>query len=270
MLYRFMLSDPLSLDNALTNTQIIHKLITHMNEVVDYVNNLNITANQYTDEQISRLNDLLTNYIDTSIKNVNQTITELEKTLKKYTNKKDKEAREYFDYKIRLLEEKLTNDIKKLRNDMNRLLDELRDYVDLKDSEIYKKIDDVYNELLDLIKNTPIAVYSPVDGMLKNINDTLYDMINVHQQMYGITWDIIYRNCQPDFGAENRVTYDSIISAATEAQSFNNWNALAFFTSQFLLTCFRDVTGNMKIAWIDSFDVNNSNTNNKVRFYTTN
>lgn len=51
----FMFSQNLSVDNALSTQQIIHQLITKMNEVTEYVSNWESDYQGYVDKKILEL-----------------------------------------------------------------------------------------------------------------------------------------------------------------------------------------------------------------------
>ena len=71
----FMLTQNIALDNALSTIQVIHQLISKVNDVITELNNINVTANDYTDEQIRKLTE-----------KIDSDLNALEKTLKAYSD----------------------------------------------------------------------------------------------------------------------------------------------------------------------------------------
>ena len=67
----FMLTQNIALDNALSTIQVIHQLINKVNDVISELNNINVTANDYTDDQIRKLTE-----------KIDSDLTALEKTLR--------------------------------------------------------------------------------------------------------------------------------------------------------------------------------------------
>ena len=64
MLNHITMFQPSAIDNALSTMQIIHKLISKINDIVDIVNNIDSKANEYTDKQIRILIDKIENEFD--------------------------------------------------------------------------------------------------------------------------------------------------------------------------------------------------------------
>ena len=57
MLNHITMFQPSAIDNALSTMQILHKLITQINTVIDEVNSIDSKANEYTYVQINILKD---------------------------------------------------------------------------------------------------------------------------------------------------------------------------------------------------------------------
>lgn len=170
MLQHFMFNDNLSLDNALTSTQIIHQLITRMNKIIDEVNNIDSKANVYTDKEVEKVKETLTNLINT----VN---TDLSKSLDD-------------------LDAKLTTEIEINANDISKINDNLKN-IDKDIDRLEKDIANAnrlsltyYNTLLNIINSLKlyvdklielmtVKIYSPLSGTQKNIQEVVNDIFNV-------------------------------------------------------------------------------------------
>ena len=55
----FNLTQNISVDNALSTIQVIHQLIAKMNNVVEELNNIDSTANSYTDSEIEKVKSII-------------------------------------------------------------------------------------------------------------------------------------------------------------------------------------------------------------------
>ena len=51
-LNRFYLSQNISIDNALSMNQILHQIVNQIKEIVDFINNLELRANEYTESEL--------------------------------------------------------------------------------------------------------------------------------------------------------------------------------------------------------------------------
>lgn len=184
----FMLSQNIALDNALSTIQVIHQLISKINDVIDGLNNINVTANKYTDEQIKKL----------ALK-IESDLTSLETTLKAYSDKGIKDLKTYTDNSIEDLRTEYKEELLKLNNDIIKLEKSLKAYSDLGDSNLKVYINSLYDELLNLIKNGNNLIYSPIDGDLKSVKDAIFDIANVVQQKNGINWQTLETLCKASY-----------------------------------------------------------------------
>lgn len=187
----FNLSQNIALDNALSTIQVIHQLISKVNNVIDELNNINVTANDYTDEQIKKL----------ALK-IESDLTSLETTLKAYSDKGIKDLKTYTDDSIEDLRTEYKEELLKLNNDIIKLEKSLKAYSDLGDSILKVYINSIYDELLNLIKNGNNLIYSPVDGDLKSVKDAIFDIANIIQQKNGINWQTLETLCKADYSLE--------------------------------------------------------------------
>lgn len=212
MLNHITMFQPSAIDNALSTMQILHKLITQINIIIDEINSIDSKANAYTDEQIKILKDFLVNKINTDIENTTKTLTE-------YIDNQDEK-----NYNI--LNKKIDDVIKQVYIDIAKLKSDLILYIDDNDNKIKVIINEVYEELYNLIKNGNDIIYSPVDGNLKSTKEVIADVMNIIQQKNGINWKTLQELCTKGTG----VTYDSWFNKLKLLSRFNNWNTLAFYT----------------------------------------
>lgn len=183
----FNLTQNISVDNALSTIQVIHQIITKVNNVVDYVNNLETNSNKYTDEQIANL-----------LEQLETNLTTLENTLKLYVDNKVDNLKSYVDNENNDIKSLIDNKVEKIYTDMNELENSLRLYIDTGDTNLKVYINDIYKELYDLIMNGNDTIYSPVDGFLKSTKDALYDLTHVIQIKNGIDWNTFENLCSGD------------------------------------------------------------------------
>lgn len=226
MLNHITMFQPSAIDNALSTMQILHKLITQINIIIDEINSIDSKANAYTDEQIKILKDFLVNKINTDIENTTKTLTE-------YINNQDEK-----NYNI--LNKKIDDVIKQVYIDIAKLKSDLILYIDDNDNKIKVIINEVYEELYNLIKNGNDIIYSPVDGNLKSTKEVIADVMNIIQQKNGINWKTLQELCTKGTG----VTYDSWFNKLKVLSRFNNWNTLAFYTCVCLNESLTTTSGN--------------------------
>ena len=212
MLNHITMFQPSAIDNALSTMQILHKLITQINTIIDEINSIDSKANEYTDEQIKILKDFLVNKINTDIENTIKTLTE-------YIDNQDEKN-------YNTLNKKIDDVIKQVYIDIAKLKSDLILYIDDNDNKIKVIINEVYEELYNLIKNGNDIIYSPVDGNLKSTKEVIVDVMNIIQQKNGINWKTLQELCTRGTG----VTYDSWFNKLKILSRFNNWNSLAFYT----------------------------------------
>lgn len=168
----YMWSDNLSVDNALSSRQIIHQLITKINELVEIYNALDVDVDTKIDSKLTKeLNDL-----------ERELTSAIQKAFEQATDQTDL-VEQRFDIKIK----KLTRDGKAT---ILALEDELKAYTDVKVLECNTKIMELYSEFDKLAKNS-FASISPLDGTLKSNRDCFYDMLHLYQRGRQLTLDQI-------------------------------------------------------------------------------
>ncbi len=209
-LNRCYISQNISIDNALSMNQILHQIVNEIKGIVDFINNLELRANEYTDEQIRLLNERLQAQLET-----------LEDTLKTYTNDKIDE------YNAEIINPQLT-EIRNTIDTINRTINERIDrevgiinrHINSVESTLNKKIDDTKEYLEELIRKGNQLVYSSISGRKIPIQDTLFEMGNALKQILSYNWNTI--NLLKTVGG---TTYDFIrnISNFNITYSSNNF-----------------------------------------------
>lgn len=168
----YMWSDNLSVDNALNSRQIIHQLITKINELVTLYNNLDLEVDSKIDSKITK------------------ELTDLENELSNAIQKAFENSTDYTDLTEQRLNDKIEKVSKDGKNAILTLESELKEYTDTKVLEVNTKIMELYTEFDKLAKNS-FASISPLDGSLKSNRDCFYDMLHVFQRQNGVTLDDI-------------------------------------------------------------------------------
>lgn len=166
----YMWSDNLSVDNALNSRQIIHQLITKINELVELYNNLDIEVDAKIDSKITK------------------ELTDLEKELSNAIQKAFESSTDYTDLTEQRLNDKIEKVSKDGKNAILSLESELKEYTDTKVLEVNTKIMELYTEFDKLAKNS-FASVSPLDGSLKSNRDCFYDMLHVFQRQNSVNLD---------------------------------------------------------------------------------
>lgn len=176
----------LSVDNALTSQQIIHQLITKMNELVDRVNNLNIDflndAKSYTDSEISKINSK----INKEISKITSDLTKIDLKITSEVNTCLINSKEYTNIKVETLNEQ----IKELNTRINTVLKDSKAYTDKQIHLLDRQIELMNLKLEELAKNSFSSV-SMLNGATKNNTDCFYDLLKVFQRGHTPTLDQI-------------------------------------------------------------------------------
>lgn len=197
-LNRYYISQNISIDNALSMNQILHQIVNEIKGIVDFINNLELRANEYTDEQIALLNERL-----------QAQLTTLEDTLKTYTNDKIDE------YNAEIINPQLIeirNTIDTINRTINERIDRevgiLNRHINSVESALNKKIDDTKEYLEELIRKGNQLVYSSISGRKIPIQDTLFEMGNALKQILSYNWNTI--NKLKTFSDE-RISGDNVV-----------------------------------------------------------
>lgn len=193
MIYPYMNTLNLSVDNALTSQQILHQLITKMNELVEYINTLETTfikdANKYTDDKFKDINNVIAKgdyELQEQIISITQDLVKIRTEIKTETDKAILKAREYTDISTELIEEK----IKTLSARVEDVLEESKIYTDDNIRIVNREIELLDDKLMKLASNS-FASVSVLDGEIKKNTDCFFDMLHVFQTRNGVTLDDI-------------------------------------------------------------------------------
>lgn len=210
MLTHFTLTQPLSLDNALSSYQIIHKLITQMNKVIDEVNNIDSKANEYTDREIIKLHNI-----------INTQLSELEELLQSQI---DVNKLDITDLKNR------ANNIENELITINNKLIELREYIDDELLDMRNELNTIYHSLIaqmealkqyveELIKKMTVKVYSNYDGCKKDIKEAINDIYNLKMgigiEYFSIGYIKAFLNMSVNYEYYNSSNYDNLKNCCT-------------------------------------------------------
>lgn len=201
----YMWSDNLSVDNALNSRQIIHQLITKINELVTLYNNLDIEVDSKIDSKITK------------------ELTDLENELSNAIQKAFENSTDYTDLTEQRLNDKIEKVSKDGKNAILTLESELKEYTDTKVLEVNTKIMELYTEFDKLATNS-FASISPLDGSLKSNRDCFYDMLHVFQRQSGITLDDLIALAL--YTSPSNYLYDETLISTNIDQmlTFSNYN----------------------------------------------
>ena len=212
---------PLEFSNSLTTVEFLGALQKKLNELITECNKAFKDIDTSHDKKLELLKIEL-------FSNLNVMKQEIEEINKNYD-------------KISEMETKFNNILIEF-NAIQRNIVSLNNYT----LETRTLIDVKINELKKYIEDTPTIVYSPVSGELMNISTAIWEMLNVHKNFYGISWDYLTAICNGyTEGTSNKVTYDSWITQLKTLNACNNWYALSFYGVQFWKNSLKRTNGTM-------------------------
>jgi hypothetical protein len=206
----FMFSQNLSVDNALSTQQIIHQLITKMNEVTEYVSNWESDYQGYVDKKIlelsteieaklKKLDNDLTAYINEAITNE-----------RNYVNTINTNLQSQIDELGRLFQRLLNEAKAELKTLISDTSKSDRDYTDKQILAVKTLIAEL-NQKLEELASKSIASFSPVDGNLKTNEECMRDIMRIVQKSgFSFTWEDI----EEIKTRLQRYNYDSLTTAA--------------------------------------------------------
>lgn len=203
MLPKFTIFQPNGWDNSILPIDVIHKLINEMNNVIDYINNMEDRsverAKEYTDSQIATVNDSIAttnnnldqinNSLQASIRSLNQSITVLQSQLSTYGERlNDLSSRENEHYT------ELRTSIQQVYQTITSVATQLRDYADLKDIYLKNQLEAEINELRIIVNDLlNIKTIDGFTGELKSVREIIG--LNILRQSklrggnrYALTW----------------------------------------------------------------------------------
>lgn len=187
----FMFSQNLSVDNALSTQQIIHQLITKMNEVTEYVSNWESDYQGYVNKKIlelsteieaklKKLDNDLTVYINEAITNE-----------RNYVNTINTNLQSQIDELSRLFQRLLNEAKAELKTLISDTSKNDRAYTD-KNILAVKTLIAELNQKLEELASKSIASFSPVDGNLKTNEECMRDIMRIVQKSgFSFTWEDI-------------------------------------------------------------------------------
>lgn len=188
----FMFSQNLSVDNALSTQQIIHQLITKMNEVTEYVSNWESDYQGYVDNKIS----VLSTEIEAKLKKLDNDLTlyinEAITNERNYVNTINTNLQSQIDELGRLFQRLLNEAKAELKTLISDTSKSDRDYTDKQILAIKTLIAEL-NQKLEELASKSIASFSPVDGNLKTNEECMQDIMRIVQKSgFSFTWkDIV-------------------------------------------------------------------------------
>lgn len=187
----FMFSQNLSVDNALSTQQIIHQLITKMNEVTDYVSNWESDYQGYVDNKIS----VLSTEIEAKLKKLDNDLTlyinEAITNERNYVNTINTNLQSQIDELGRLFQRLLNEAKAELKTLISDTSKSDRDYTE-KQILVLKTLIAELNQKLEELASKSIASFSPVDGNLKTNEECMRDIMRIVQKSgFSFTWEDI-------------------------------------------------------------------------------
>lgn len=159
MITPYMPTLNLSVDNALSLSQIVHQLITQSNNIVKYINDLNLGVEDKIAEEIKSYDERLQSQLEELEKMLSSAIADSVVNCRNYTNLKSDE----------------------IYSEIESLETELKTYVDkcnkIQDNEIkiLKLAIESLSIELDKINKKSNSAVSPLTGESKSIEDCIYD-----------------------------------------------------------------------------------------------
>lgn len=172
----------------------IDNALSTMQIIHKLINQMNIII-----DEVNSIDSKANEYTDEQIKVLNDKIEneliELEKTLKEYSDTLNNNLKLYVDSSDKQIYDLIKIEISLLKNEMKKMENTLKLYSDVGDSKLLIYIDNIYKELYDLIMNGNDIIYSPVDGFLKSTKDVIQDLTHVLQIKNGIDWNTFESIC---------------------------------------------------------------------------
>lgn len=218
----FMFSQNLSVDNALSTQQIIHQLITKMNEVTEYVSNWESDYKGYVDNKIAILSSEIESKLKTLNKDLTKYIDEAITNEKNYVNTINTNLQSQIDELGRLFQRLLNEAKSELKTLISDTSKSDRDYTDKQILAVKTLIAEL-NQKLEELASKSIASFSPVDGNLKTNEECMRDIMRIVQKSgFSFTWEDIAEI----INRIQRYNFDSL----TEAEKIN-WNTYNFIIS---------------------------------------
>ena len=187
----FMFSQNLSVDNALSTQQIIHQLITKMNEVTEYVSNWESDYQGYVDNKISELSTEIEAKLKTLDNDLTRYINEAITNERNYVNTINTNLQSQIDELGRLFQRLLNEAKAELKTLISDTSECDRAYTDTQ-ILVLKTLIAELNQKLEELASKSIASFSPVDGNLKTNEECMRDIMRIVQKSgFSFTWEDI-------------------------------------------------------------------------------
>lgn len=187
----FMFSQNLSVDNALSTQQIIHQLITKMNEVTEYVSNWESDYQGYVNKKISELSTEIEAKLKTLDNDLTRYINEAITNERNYVNTINTNLQSQIDELGRLFQRLLNEAKAELKTLISDTSKSDRDYTDNQILGVKTLIAEL-NQKLEELASKSIASFSPVDGNLKTNEECMRDIMRIVQKSgFSFTWEDI-------------------------------------------------------------------------------
>ena len=184
----FMFSQNLSVDNALSTQQIIHQLITKMNEVTEYVSNWESDYQGYVNKKISELSTEIEAKLKTLDNDLTRYINEAITNERNYVNTINTNLQSQIDELGRLFQRLLNEAKAELKTLISDTSKSDRDYTDKQILAVKTLIAEL-NQKLEELASKSIASFSPVDGNLKTNEECMRDIMRIVQKSgFSFTW----------------------------------------------------------------------------------
>lgn len=199
-LNHFLLSQPLAVDNAISTIAVIHKIKNQINDIIDFINNFETHANEYTDEQITLLKNELQikfNEVETSISNLTNRIDIVDSqiegiyseltTLRNIMNTNFSNINNHINEINTSLTLQIQDNYITLYHYINSQIDMIEQLINTQNPEIIdcfgnkNKLQVAYNNLIDaLMYSNGGGTFEKVLNKIKTFSfSTLFDMQNV-------------------------------------------------------------------------------------------
>lgn len=238
----------LSVDNALSLSQIVHQLITQLNSITMYINELDLGVDEKISEELKLYDERLQVQLEALQETLSNAISETVANCKNYTDLKS---------------EKICETINTLEMELKSYVDKYNEIQDNEIEVLKLAIESLRIDLDEINKKTNSAV-SPLTGTSKSFEDCMFDSKTCAQTLYGMSVGDILRLLYTQDNS-NRVagTWKNNITLVGQALTTgsqitknmfnasytnavagmrNNWRNLQYFTRQCVMNLGKSLT----------------------------
>lgn len=149
----------LSVDNAMSLSQIVHQLITQLNNITKYVNEMNLGVDEKISTELKSYDERLQVQLEALQETLANAISEASADCKNYTDLKS---------------DTIYSAIETLETELKSYVDKYNEIQD-KEIEVLKLEIESLRIALDEINKTQGSAVSPLTGTSKSIEDCIYD-----------------------------------------------------------------------------------------------